>query len=180
MKPSYCPRLRSIVPSLALALSALAGAASCRGTEAPARRDSEMSAVQPWAPPSRLAAPAELHPLARQMVRERMADHGRHMTQLVWAVVALDLQRAGELGGRIAADADLARPVSDDATHMNALLPAGFFELQDQLRYRAGLLAAASLKGDAGEVSRAYGALSETCVACHAVYRDGSPTSSAR
>jgi hypothetical protein len=43
----------------------------------------------------------------------------------------------------------------------------------DKLVTRARTLASAARQHDPGATASAYAALSETCVSCHAVYRDG-------
>ena len=53
------------------------------------------------------------------------------------------------------------------------VLPEKFFEQQDLLRARARTLAEAAHTMDAFRVADAYGRLSEACVRCHAVYRQG-------
>jgi hypothetical protein len=75
---------------------------------------------------------------------------------------------------RIASDASFSRPLTGDATELNAALPAKFFEEQDQLRARARALAEPSHVLNPYRVAEAYGHLSEACVRCHAVYRQGS------
>jgi cytochrome c556 len=128
---------------------------------------------QPWAPPRRLEAPESLPPVARDILKRRMARHADDMTHLVLAVAALDYGSVGDLAERIAGDADFARPLTDDATELNASIPARFFDLQDDLKAKSRRLAAAARAGDPIEISRAYASLSDTCIGCHAVYRDG-------
>jgi hypothetical protein len=98
-----------------------------------------------------------------------MKDHKADMSALTFAVVLLDRPGAERLARSIAASPRLARP-SERPDELNSLLPPRFFELQDQLRRRADDLAAAARSGDDAAMAKAYGALSETCVACHATY----------
>lgn len=140
------------------------------------QRTSESRSVdgqEPWQAPLRLEPPDYLPPTARSILRQRMGRHARDMRDLVMAVLVLDRERAGEMAGRIAADVDLARPLSGDATELNALIPSRFFDLQDDLRRHAGELALAARRGDQAGMSKAYAAMSESCVDCHTVYRDG-------
>ena len=52
-----------------------------------------------------------------------MASHGRDMNDLVSAIMVLDYLRIEQRGDQIADDVSLARPVSRDATELNASLP---------------------------------------------------------
>jgi cytochrome c556 len=125
--------------------------------------------------PRRLEPPEDLSNTARAILRSRMASHARDMGDLMSAVMILDYPTIRERASRISADASLARPLSADATELNAALPERFFDLQDELKVRATALGAASARNDAFQVADAYGKLSETCVSCHASYRKGRP-----
>ncbi len=116
-----------------------------------------------------LATPP-LSATARALIRQKMANHSKQMTELVWAVVFLDYRETAELAKAIALEPRLARPTSGDATELNSALPPRFFELQDQLRSRAQRLEANARLQDASTVAKSYGALAETCVACHDAY----------
>jgi cytochrome c556 len=107
---------------------------------------------------------------ARALVRQKMAKHSRQMTELVWSVVLLEYNESAQLAQAIATEPRLARPTSNDATELNAALPPRFFELQDQLRSRAQKLEVAARARDATGMAKTFGALAETCVACHDVY----------
>jgi cytochrome c556 len=95
------------------------------------------------------------------------------MNHLVSAIMLLEYPEIVEGAEQIAADASLSRPITGDATELNAALPQGFFLHQDQLRAQARALADAAGALDAYRVADAYGRLSEACVRCHAVYRQG-------
>jgi cytochrome c556 len=125
-------------------------------------------------PPEKALEPAQPLPgAARAVLKSRMANHVRDMTDLVSAIMVLDYPTIANRAKAVASDANLARPLGGDATELNALLPDRFFEYQDELRKNARALAAAAERMDALEVAEAYGHVSESCVRCHAVYRGG-------
>ncbi len=117
----------------------------------------------------KLKPPAYLPAAARELLVDRMKDHRADMSALTFAVVLLDKANAERLARAIAQSPRIARP-TDAPDELNSLLPPRFFELQDQLRRRAEDLATAAKSGDDAAMAKAYGALSETCVACHATY----------
>lgn len=121
--------------------------------------------------PPRMRSPEYLPPLARELLVERMRDHRAGMSGLTWAVLLLDRAAVHELADDIASSPRLARtdPAAGD---LNSLLPPRFFDLQEDLRTRAQELARAAKSGDDAALAKAYGRLSETCVACHSVYLD--------
>jgi hypothetical protein len=97
------------------------------------------------------------------------------MGDLVSAIMILDYDRIERAGDAIAADVNLSRPISRDATELNAAVPEQFFVRQDELRAEAKALAAAGQARDAYRVAAEYGRLSEGCVRCHADYRPANP-----
>ena len=102
-----------------------------------------------------------------------MASHARGMADLMSAIMVLDYPRVHVGADAVASDASLARPLSQDASELNALLPEDFFLQQDNLRAQARALAEAAERQSPYAVANAYGRLSETCVRCHYVYRTG-------
>jgi cytochrome c556 len=130
-------------------------------------------AAQAVAPPKRSGPPEYLSETAHAVLKSRMASHARDMNELVSAIMLLNYPAIGDEAERIASDASLSRPLTGDATELNAALPAKFFDEQDQLRARARALAEASHALNPYRVAEAYGQLSEACVRCHAVYRQG-------
>lgn len=123
------------------------------------------------AAPSRLQPVEPLPAVARQLLATRMVSHGHDMGDLVSAIMILDYDRIRARARGIAGDVDFARPLTHDATELNAALPAKFFLYQDALRTQTALLADAAARQSAFDVAKAYGAVSETCVQCHATYR---------
>jgi hypothetical protein len=109
--------------------------------------------------------------VARELLKARMASHARDMGELVSAIMLLDYPSISRHGDAIAADVNLSRPVTGDATELNSSLPEKFFVRQDDLKAGARALAAAARALDPYQVAAAYGKLSEACVRCHADYR---------
>jgi hypothetical protein len=130
--------------------------------------------AQAVAPPHRPGPGEYLSPTARVILETRMASHARRMNGLVSSIMILEYPEIAEGAEQIAADASLSRPITGDATELNSALPQGFFLQQDQLRAQARALADAARALDPHRVADAYGRLSEACVRCHGVYRQGS------
>jgi hypothetical protein len=114
MHPRSSKLLRSTWAAAA-GLSAVVAMTSCA---APQRAEPVQGTqlTQAVSPPPRLRPPEQLSEAARAMLKTRMASHARDMADLMSAILVLDYEpiRAGSL--RIAGDASLSRPLSDDAT----------------------------------------------------------------
>jgi cytochrome c556 len=151
----------------ALVLS-LAACASTPGQ--PPQQPLMERAVQP---PARLEPPESLPGPVRAILKQRMKSHAADMGALMSAIMVLDYPVIRDRATGIANDGSLARPLSGDASELNAALPPKFFTFQDELRERSKALAAAADHQNAFEVADAYGELSQTCVRCHGVYRQG-------
>jgi cytochrome c556 len=156
------------MPLLSGALALLSACANQTTNEPPAQHAQLARAV---AAPDRAGPPEPLSPAAREILKARMASHSRDMAELVSSIMALDYDRIAETGDAISADVNLSRPISQDATELNAALPEKFFARQDELRAGAKTLAAAARARDPERVARDYGRLAEGCVRCHADYR---------
>jgi cytochrome c556 len=115
--------------------------------------------------------PEALSPVASAILKHRMASHARDMGKLVSAIMVLDYPDIVLRANGIAEHVDLSRPISQDATELNASLPERFFRRQDDLKAAATDLSAAASALDPYRVADAYGKLSEGCVRCHADYR---------
>lgn len=122
------------------------------------------------APEWHLPSPSTLPPSAQQILHRRMVRHGEEMRAMVMGVVLLKFDEVKAASERIRADVDLARPLTGDATELNALLPSGFFTLQDELKMRTTRLAETAARGDGVAMAEAYGQLSQTCLSCHMLY----------
>jgi hypothetical protein len=123
----------------------------------------------------KLPAPAHLPEAARDLLTERMLNHGNDMSDLMWATLFLDDQSVADIADHIRTTPRFARPLTRDATELNSLLPAEFFALQDQLVERATELADSARRRDADAMAASYGALMQTCVRCHSVYMSEPP-----
>jgi cytochrome c556 len=123
------------------------------------------------AAPDRTTPPEPLSPAARAILKKRMASHAQDMADLVSAIMLLDYPRIAGKANSIASDVNLSRPLTHDATELNASLPEKFFVHQDNLRTGARSLAAAAGDLDPYRVAAEYGRLSEGCVRCHADFR---------
>lgn len=156
-----------VFPFLGL-VSAHAG--GCAGPQQP-QPSQEQQLARAVAAPARLKPPESLPGAARQILRQRMISHARDMGELVSAIMVLDYERIQSRAQSIAADVNLSRPITQDATELNSALPEKFFLHQDALRLQAGYLANAAARQSAFDVASAYGTVAQTCVQCHATYR---------
>ena len=77
------------------------------------------------------------------------------------------------VASRIASEPRLVRPIVGGEYDLNAALPETFFVLQDEARLRAQALGEASRAQDDVALAKAFGRLTETCVACHSAYLRG-------
>jgi hypothetical protein len=150
------------------AVGALWFAGACATAPAPPQQDQLAQAVSP---PERATPPVALPPLARDLLRSRMANHTHDMGELVSAIMLLDYILIEERARAIAADVSLSRPITGDATELNTALPESFFQRQDGLRTQARELERDAQAQDARRVAADYGRLAEACVRCHADFR---------
>ncbi len=157
-----------------LGLFILAGfvlAASCASQGTAHQPPQQAQLTQAISNPERQDPPEPLSPAARAILKERMASHARDMGELVSAIMLLKYPEIAQRADAIAADVNLSRPVTGDATELNSSLPEKFFVRQDDLKAAARLLGDAARNLDPYRVANAYGRLSEGCVRCHADYR---------
>jgi hypothetical protein len=129
--------------------------------------------AQAVAAPPRLRPPEQLSETARVILKARMASHARDMRQLMSDVMLLRYPEISEGALRVANDASLSRPLTQDASELNSALPEKFFLYQDALRLEGKTLAAAADGQHPFEVADSYGRLSQVCVRCHVTYRAG-------
>jgi hypothetical protein len=104
------------------------------------------------------------------MLSRKMERHGDQLTMLMVSVVLLSYDAAELFAEEMAREPKLSRPGPDDAGTLNALLPKEFFTHQDTLIERANALGRAARARDDQALVQAFGALAQTCVACHAAY----------
>jgi len=124
----------------------------------------------------RLRSPNYISPAMRVILDNRMQHHGEAAMRLSMSVVLLDYADAWKAAQGISEQATLARPRPSEADTLNAALPPLFFDLQDELRVHADELQKAAEQRDPKKLGAAYGRLTSTCVACHAVYLQPDPT----
>lgn len=158
--------LRRCLPLLALPLCACPASQAAEPVRAPSGRSAVVT--QPAMP-----APAYLPEPARALLRSRMARHRDYAALLSSSALNLAYAEVEVAAGEIAGEPQLARPSPDERDTLNARLPARFFDLQDALVAQAKELRSAAEAKDGPRMARAYGQLSETCVACHAAYLRG-------
>jgi cytochrome c556 len=115
-------------------------------------------------------SPERLSAIARETLHGKMKNHGVDMQRLLDAVLHLDQATAKGIATEIANDDRLARPVDGDTALLNSAIPVRFFDLQDEQRAAARHVAEAATKGNNGDLAKAFGALTQNCVACHSVY----------
>jgi hypothetical protein len=164
---------RSTFGLLSLAALVASACADPNARNQPPQRAQQAEAIA--APPRlepRLEPPPErLSPVALAALKARMASHSRDMDRLVSAIMVLDYADIARRANGIVADVSLSRPLSGDASELNASLPEKFFVRQDDLKMAARALSAAASALDPYRVADAYGKVSEGCVRCHADYR---------
>jgi len=155
-----------------LAVCALAAACASQSANQPPQQAQLAEAI---AAPDRTDPPEPLSPVARALLKERMAAHARDMGELVSAIMVLQYDGIAARADKIAGDVSLSRPTSKDATELNASIPEKFFVRQDDLKAAARNLADAARARDPYKVADAYGRVSQTCVRCHADFRPSLP-----
>ena len=135
----------------------------------------EAQLIRALSPPARLTPPESLPGPALALLHTRMASHAQDMSALMSAIMVLRYPEIQARALGITRETYFARTGGQDATLLNASLPAKLFDLEAELRERAKSLAGAADRLDAFAVANAYGQLSETCVKCHAAYRGPGP-----
>jgi cytochrome c556 len=153
-----------------LFLIAALASSSCATPPAyqPPQQRQAMRAVET---PKRNDPPAPLSAAARELLKTQMVSHARNMNEMVHAIMVLNYLRIEQMADQIAEDVSLSRPLSNDATELNASLPEEFFVHQDKLKLEARALSNAAKARNPYQVAEQYGRLSEGCVRCHADYR---------
>lgn len=148
--------------------AALVVPSACKQPAQPPQRAQQAQAV---AVPKGPQPPERLSPTVQALLKARMVSHAHDMNDLVSAIMILDYPLIADRAEKIASDANLSRPISGDATELNASLPEKFFIYQDRVKFEARGLAEAAGSADPYQVAAKYGQLSESCVRCHADYR---------
>ncbi|HEY4183516.1 MAG TPA: cytochrome c [Polyangia bacterium] len=118
-----------------------------------------------------LATPERIPPAARAVIASKMRHHAEQLPTLVSRTVVLDYDGVARVAGEIFDEPRLARPLTGD--ELNGLLPERFFALQDELHAGARRVVEAAARHDSQRMAVAFGALTQTCIACHDVYLRG-------
>jgi hypothetical protein len=145
--------------------------ASCANQKAAHQPPQRAQLARAIATPDRPDPPEPLSLAARALLKGRMASHARDMGELVSAIMLLEYPNIVRRADQIVADVNLSRPVTSDATELNASLPERFFVRQDDLKAAARGLGDAARALEPYRVANGYGKVSEACVRCHADYR---------
>jgi cytochrome c556 len=124
-------------------------------------------------PDRRLPAVGRLPETARAALSAQMKSHARGMMELVSTATVLDYEGVGAGVQRLLAEPRVARPLTGDASELNAQLPARFFELQDQLRTNLQSVAQAAGARDPEALADSFAAATKTCIRCHDAYLTG-------
>jgi len=112
----------------------------------------------------------QLSSTVRRAIGKRMAHHSANLGDLLKAVLILDRDGVQERVKAITDAPKLARPAPGETDTLNAAVPPRFFELQDAMVKRAIAVSDAAKKRDDLQMGKAFGQLTEACVACHSVY----------
>lgn len=117
----------------------------------------------------------DLPEAARALLTSRMQGHADQMALLFWSALFLDDVTLVKIAEELAAEPKMARPSSASDDTLNAMIPAGFFDMQDELAKNAQALVrvVSAPNHDAAEVGKAYGELATTCIRCHERYLYG-------
>lgn len=168
MRRSFSARIPHAIVAVVLGAGSM-GCATAANNQPPEERQ----LAQAISPPERLRPAEPLSNTARAILKTRMASHAREMNELVSEIMLLHYDRIRDDAERIASDANLSRPLTQDATELNSALPEKFFLYDDSLRLEARTLAEAAERQHPYDVADSYGRLSQVCVRCHATYRTG-------
>jgi hypothetical protein len=166
-QPKWEPAARRIGVACAVVLSV-----SCASQPRNQPPQQAQLALAVAAPP-RLRPPEQLSETAQAILKTRMASHARDMGNLMSAIMLLRYPEISQGALRLASDASLSRPLTDDATELNSALPEKFFLYQDAHRLEGKTLAEAADRQQPFDIADSYGRLSQVCVRCHATYRAG-------
>ena len=152
--------------ALAVASTLLSGAAA----PAPADPSESAAPAKPSQPPWDLPSRRGLPPAARDLLSEKMERHADQMTLLFMSVVLLNYSAAESLADAVAREPRFKRPSQNEQDSLNTLLPKRLFALEEQLTRRAREVTQAAAARDQKKLVSTFGALAETCVACHSAY----------
>lgn len=125
------------------------------------------------APDRHLPMAERLSDPARAALKTQMRTHARGMMELVSRVTLLDWDGVIVAAQRVLDEPRIARPLTGDASELNASLPARFFTLQDELRTQLQAMQRAASAHDTDGLADSFAATTRTCVRCHDAYLTG-------
>ncbi|MBX5483108.1 MAG: cytochrome c [Myxococcaceae bacterium] len=103
---------------------------------------------------------------------DRLRRHREQMSQLQRTVALLEYDAVADAAHAIQDEPPIARPEEDAPSEdPRASFPPAFFELQDVLHAHVRELGLAARARDDRRLGQAYGRIAETCVRCHALFR---------
>lgn len=130
--------------------------------------------------PSRRIGPERHLPMAERLsdparaaLKAQMRTHARGMMELVSRVTLLDWDGVTAAAQRALDEPRVARPVTHDASELNATLPPRFFALQDELRLDLQAVQRMAEAHDADGLADSFARTTKTCVRCHDAYLTG-------
>ncbi|MBL8957551.1 MAG: cytochrome c [Myxococcaceae bacterium] len=117
----------------------------------------------------RALQPEKVTARVREALKRKMKSHSRDFLSLPLHIVLADFGAVER-----ATQGIMNEPRIDKAAAGDDLsgLSGPFFQLQDQLRERAGALNQAARGKDVSAMTTALGPLMETCATCHLIYRE--------
>lgn len=144
-------------------------AAGCKSTQAqgPAPATAATSVRPTQFAERHMPPPTHISPEVRAALKRTMNAHGDDLTMVLWSILFLDLESAGDWAKLIA-----DRPPLTAETDQKLRIPPAILTLGAQLHSQATKLAelAKQPERDSQAVARAFGELAETCVGCHRSY----------
>lgn len=164
--------MRTRLIAFLVAAAAVAAPACSKKNQSspPPEPPAEKPADKPRRERPKLVRSQPLPKLARDVLHDRMTEHGDDMESLLWTVLMLDYESAATIADRIGKTDKLSRPEPSDNTTLNAALPDRFFDYQDELYDAANALRDAARAKDDAAISEQFNRISRACLGCHSLY----------
>jgi hypothetical protein len=125
--------------------------------------------VEPVASRTLLPA-ADITEDSRVYLATRMKHHGRHATDLLFAVVLMDHEGTQRIAKRIATKPPASPYNLAGEEQLRKEFPETFFDLEAELESTAQRLAADAKAKDSTAIAADYSKLVGTCVECHTLF----------
>lgn len=107
---------------------------------------------------------------ARELLRDDMMRHGQTLEQLLWSAVMLEHAATADAARDLLTQPRIPRPAPTTGEPQRGQIPMSFFDLQDRMYAAASELHRAATARDDMAAAKAYGDLTQTCIACHSIY----------